>query len=299
MSVYITKYLLCQPRYNILALSIIIVALIGVGEYRFDIAVDLTPLYLLPVVLSAVSLGFQGGFIAALMAIAARIAVERLSTGSPDPMGYLNAAVLFLTFLFVAKLLDNVKAAFYEQQTEAQTDRLTGLPDKICFIEEISRKLGQTRIREQPLTAVAISINDFTSYTAMVGSKAGDLLLQDTSNAVSRILRRDDTIGRVSDDTFMIALPNIGRETAPVILERIERHFTRAAERSEESVDFTIAGITFVALPANVEKMQDALLSLVNQSRKANLSVTTHKVVDEIPLTSKVPHLSDLPPAPA
>jgi len=265
----VPSYLLRQPRYHVVALSLVLIALIGVIEYSFRCPINLAPIYMVPVAISAISQGFRGGLMASLVTVMTWFIIDAVHDNGLQSVGqvsYLNAAIGLISFLFVTHLLHHVKIAFNQQWNEARTDRLTGLLNRHVFLEEASRKIGQARLAGRPLTAVAVSINDFARHAEKMGTGACDEILQQLGVALDRILRKDDLIGRVGEHVFMVILPEIGEENAPLVLERLERHVHGALRRTERKMTYAIGAGVYVELPKNIEELQDSTLEVMNRA---------------------------------
>ncbi len=110
----------------------------------------------------------------------------------------------------------------------AYHDSLTGLPNRTMFREFLDRSIGHARRNDQQLGMLFLDIDDFKQINDTMGHHAGDRLLQDVAERLSRVLRGDDFIAvgssvdtpdevlaRLGGDEFIILLPDITDSFVP------------------------------------------------------------------------------------
>ena len=86
---------------------------------------------------------------------------------------------------------------------EAQTDLFTGLYNKTT-----TEKLIEEEIRSGAGILFLLDIDDFKSVNDRFGHEAGDRVLKSFSVLLSNIFRKEDIVGRVGGDEFMIYIKN-------------------------------------------------------------------------------------------
>src|SRR5680860_351532 len=76
---------------------------------------------------------------------------------------------------------------------QAHHDALTGLPNRLLFNEHLSQALAQARRKQSRLAVLFLDLDRFKLINDTLGHNMGDLLLKESSERLSRILREGDT----------------------------------------------------------------------------------------------------------
>ncbi len=99
---------------------------------------------------------------------------------------------------------------------DAVHDHLTGLPNRRLFLDRIETSLALARGGEQIRTTIlVIDLDRFRSVNEKLGVSGGDTMLLTMSRRISRLLRPQDTLARISGDQFAILLLS-ERDPAPI-----------------------------------------------------------------------------------
>ncbi len=90
---------------------------------------------------------------------------------------------------------------------DAVHDNLTGLPNRQLFLDRLDAalRLSQSDDKLRP-TLVIVDIDRFKQVNESVGLAAGDSILLTLSRRIGRLLKPQDTVARLSADTFGIVL---------------------------------------------------------------------------------------------
>ena len=90
---------------------------------------------------------------------------------------------------------------------DAVHDNLTGLPNRELLFDRLDAalKLASVDQRIRP-TVISIDIDRFKRINDSIGLSAGDSILLTVARRIMRLLQPQDTLGRVSADTFAIIL---------------------------------------------------------------------------------------------
>ena len=91
----------------------------------------------------------------------------------------------------------------------AYHDPLTGLANRNLF-NELSENLRNSAIRNGAhLTLLFIDLDGFKDVNDLYGHYVGDLVLCEVANALTKSVRKNDIIGRIGGDEFLICLYGI------------------------------------------------------------------------------------------
>ena len=81
----------------------------------------------------------------------------------------------------------------------------------------------------QPLVLALVDLNGFSSFNRRRGYAAGDRVLATWARFLRKRLRRNDLIGRVDGDAFVLVLPDTGLEAAQALLDSLSLAFSELA----------------------------------------------------------------------
>ena len=109
----------------------------------------------------------------------------------------------------IGSLTDVTEAKNAEERLlqDAVHDNLTGLPNRELVFDRLESALliGSLEPNVRP-TVLSIDIDRFRRVTETVGVAAGDSILLTLARRLSRLLKPQDTIGRISGDQFAVIL---------------------------------------------------------------------------------------------
>jgi diguanylate cyclase (GGDEF)-like protein len=115
-----------------------------------------------------------------------------------------------------------------EQQSLAQTDPLTGLPNRRA-IEAIAQAEVRRRVRYAgPLTIGLIDIDDFKAINSSLLLPGGDRALIGLAEALTASSRQTDHVGRIGGDEFLVVAPETNAAGAQALAERIRAEVSMA-----------------------------------------------------------------------
>jgi diguanylate cyclase (GGDEF)-like protein/PAS domain S-box-containing protein len=105
---------------------------------------------------------------------------------------------------------------------QAFHDSLTGLANRLLFIDRVEHALELTRRRNTLVAVFFIDLDDFKTVNDSLGHAAGDDLLVVVARRLQACLRPEDTCARLGGDEFGVMVENIfGPEAATIVARRI------------------------------------------------------------------------------
>ena len=120
------------------------------------------------------------------------------------------------------KLLDVERAELLSRvEAMARTDKLTGLPNRRAWEDELRREVARADRMQHVLVVVMLDLDHFKLYNDEHGHQAGDRLLTDLGDLWRTQLRTGDFVARYGGEEFAALLPACPPEQATVILERL------------------------------------------------------------------------------
>lgn len=106
----------------------------------------------------------------------------------------------------------------------ANHDALTGLPNRILFLERLALALAHAHRNHKMAAVMFFDLDRFKIVNDTLGHASGDELLQEVAKRVSCCLREDDTVARQGGDEFTVILEGLGdeRDVAPIAQKIID-----------------------------------------------------------------------------
>lgn len=102
-------------------------------------------------------------------------------------------------------------------------DPLTQLYGPAYLSQLLAREIQLMRQQKTPLCLVLFDVMKFRKYNQLHGIAAGDSLLQDLSQLISSMIRRDAVLCRIQSDRFVMVLPYTDSLSAYKIAEQLEQ----------------------------------------------------------------------------
>jgi diguanylate cyclase (GGDEF)-like protein len=112
---------------------------------------------------------------------------------------------------------DNLHERVAKYQDEANTDPLTGLPNRRYLEQYVADLVGHGG------SAVlgVCDLDGFKKVNTVHGHLSGDIVLQRVAGVLNRVMRRGDFVARYGGDEFVVLLPSTSRAEAHEIERRI------------------------------------------------------------------------------
>ncbi len=128
----------------------------------------------------------------------------------------------------------------------ATHDALTGLPNRTLILDRIEQTLTRTRLKQEPVAALFIDLDNFKGINDSLGHNAGDELLCAVAARLDGVIRETDALGRLGGDEFVVVADGLSLAAGPeLIAERLLDAFKEpfTLSRAEETRVFVKASI--------------------------------------------------------
>jgi diguanylate cyclase (GGDEF)-like protein/PAS domain S-box-containing protein len=143
---------------------------------------------------------------------------------------------------------------------DALHDALTGLPNRVLFLDRLRHRIEVSRRRKDPRFAVFfLDLDRFKVVNDSLGHQAGDQLLVEVTQRIETTLRPSDTIARLGGDEFAVLLEDVtDAGQAARIAERVLASLKEPFRIGEQEV-VSGASIGIALSETNYEKAEDVL----------------------------------------
>ncbi len=103
----------------------------------------------------------------------------------------------------------------------ANTDELTGLPNRRHFLDLVRAEMVRSRRYGKSLCVGMVDIDDFKKVNDVHGHGVGDLALRHVAGILVETRRAVDVVGRLGGEEFCILFPETGLAAGKVAAERV------------------------------------------------------------------------------
>lgn len=110
------------------------------------------------------------------------------------------------TFNVMIKQLENSREKL---ESLANEDNLTGLPNRRCFENHLSKIIEKSKRSSESIALIYIDLDRFKDTNDTYGHHVGDKLIQEASKRMKQTVRQSDLVARLGGDEFAVILhPN-------------------------------------------------------------------------------------------
>ena len=120
-----------------------------------------------------------------------------------------------------ARLYDEARRLLEETQRMANTDSLTGIPNRRALTELLERELHTSERYDTPFAFVILDLDDLKKINDSGGHSLGDLALKRFAQVLKKNARKGDIIARYAGDEFVLIMAQSDKEQTIRGLERI------------------------------------------------------------------------------
>ncbi|GEM_PF-6908294 len=116
--------------------------------------------------------------------------------------------------VFAATVAGLIRVILEHSPDESGLDRLTGLPNRLYFLDEAERHIERLHLDRIPGTLILISMDRLDRLVAEHGREAGDWALTRVATLLRAMVRPADLVGRVATNQFAVWLNGMDHMTA-------------------------------------------------------------------------------------
>ena len=119
-----------------------------------------------------------------------------------------------------------------EQLRHAAThDALTGLPNRVLLADRMGQAIARAARKEIRFAVLVVDLDRFKAINDSLGHIAGDELLKEVAQRLSRLLRGDDTLARLGGDEFVLLIHEVSSpKDAEAVARKVLTHVAQPVQ---------------------------------------------------------------------
>jgi diguanylate cyclase (GGDEF)-like protein len=222
-------------------------------------------LYLLPIILSALTLGRLATLLQVAVIALCHVALAAATPGlEVVSMAYASRATGELApFLLVAYLTTTLSADITEAREHienlAQTDSLTGLFNLRMFNQTWQREHDSSEKNHGIYALLMIDMDKLQDINDSFGHDGGNSAILLVAQCLQRSIRGTDTAGRLGGDEFAVLLPGATPEVAEAVVKRVRHNVYKTTLDLRSRMIRCSVSIGVVNYPKDGRDMRDLL----------------------------------------
>ena len=158
------------------------------------------------------------------------VSLVRYADGTPD---------------FFVSVIEDISAHKAAEQA-AFHDALTGLPNRRWLLDRLTAEL-MLATPDAPLCVAYLDLDGFKSVNDRFGHPEGDKCLVAISGALRGALRKDDVVGRMAGDEFVVILRKSNSARADSLLKLLSRAVRNMSDATPWNIGVSIGAVTIDA----------------------------------------------------
>ncbi|MBV7257611.1 diguanylate cyclase [Pacificimonas sp. WHA3] len=141
----------------------------------------------------------------------------------------------------VKEARDAAEAAARKATDLANTDQLTGLPNRRRTMQALEEAIEETQALDEPLSVAIFDIDHFKAINDNFGHAVGDMIIRCVGQTADAAGREDDFVGRIGGEEFVMLLPTANAHFGMVAAERVRAKVQEATRAANEEAAATVS----------------------------------------------------------
>jgi len=152
---------------------------------------------------------------------------------------------------FVAEFMGGLIKRRLEIEELIFVDQTSQIHNRRYFDEQLAREVERCRRTGNAMALLIADLDDFKSVNDTMGHAAGDSVLRQVGRILTENARQLDIVARIGGEEFGVILPNVERDTALAVAERMRttvashRFVTGVKEKPTCGVTMSVGGALY------------------------------------------------------
>lgn len=272
-------YLKSLSKYAVLAMSVLVISILGYVDHIIAPRLSLSVFYAIPVAGSSWYINRRSGVFMSVVAAATWLAAD-LAAGHTYVhflVPFWNSLVRLAFFVIISLLLSLIKAKLEMEESFADTDYLTGLNNSRSFYEHVELESVRSGRYRHPFTIAYIDVDNFKHVNDTMGHDSGDEVLRTVAQTIKDHVRLSDITGRLGGDEFAILFTETAYEAAESIIQNIVPVLSDGMKRTKHPVTFSIGAVSFNRPMDTVREMIKKVDDVMFEVKKSGKNNVIHR----------------------
>ena len=181
----------------------------------------------------------------------------------PDGVTYFEARMTYLPdnkqIIAIIRDITEQHLASESIKRHAYFDALTLLPNRFLALDRLTQMLNEAERNNEKTAVLFLDLDDFKKVNDSLGHEVGDKLLIEAATRLKNIIRKEDTVGRLGGDEFIILLRGLTDEhNALSIVKNLLRTFRKPFGIDDRELILTLS-IGIAMFPDNGKDTSELL----------------------------------------
>ncbi len=164
----------------------------------------------------------------------------------------------------IGLVLDNARLS--ERLRELSTlDGLTRLLNHRAILNRLRQEVDRSSRYGGEASVILLDLDHFKEVNDRWGHLAGDEVLREVGQRLTKEVRTADVVGRYGGEEFLIVLPAIGLRTALIVADRLRRHIANPPVSFSDNLIRVTASFGVASIGEAKERGPEGVIALVDE----------------------------------
>ena len=154
----------------------------------------------------------------------------------------------------------------------ALTDQVSGAYNRRHFFHALDREIARGESTRQSISLIGLAIDDYRQLIDIHGNRVMSQFLPRFTERTQRQIRAGDEVFRLTDDLFVLLLPNCPEDGAIVLMERVKRSLQAQAWKPFAEISISASAVGWQA-GEDSKDMEKRLLAKLKKQRLTSLQL--------------------------
>ena len=273
------KYFKKQSKIYLSLLGFLLVILVLILDHSLWWEINFAPGYLLPIIFVTWFLGRKIGFVTAIVCGFLRFATIIFEGNFYPSLIYhvSNVAIRLFFFLTIVYIISELKNSLEREKYFGRIDYLTGLANKRQFDEIANTEIQRALRYKHSFTVAYMDIDYFKMVNDRFGHHTGNILLCAVTKIIKKNIRKIDLAARIGGDEFVILMPETGRKSAEVVINRMQKSLVDLMQEKKWPTTFSFGVVTVNHPPNSINEILKIADKLMYFSKSKGISKVSYE----------------------
>ena len=272
--IWVIEYIDRQPKQIAIVLGLLLVLSITYIRYATGPELAFSVFYLLPICMVTWFAGRKAGILISLLSSASWLMADTSMENafSSYLIPYINQTLRLFVFIFITYIISALRKELESERALSRTDVLTGISNRRAFFELAEIEVSRAYRYSRPFTVIYLDLDNFKMVNDSYGHETGDKVLVLVSDIIKNNIRNIDIFSRLGGDEFVLFLPEIEKNSAKAIAQKLQSILLMEMNNNQWPVTFSIGVACFInnnySLDEIINKADDLMYKVKSTGKK-------------------------------